>query len=139
MQGGAALVAFSEEVQATLARAAKAGVDQSWREGLAAALGTVSELTAHLGSLGLSGDAEAMLLHSADYMELFSIVAVSWQWMEHAAAAKEDAKPGSETFYAGKLAAAQYWIKTELPRVQQLAALCRSGEDSYLRLGVDSF
>jgi alkylation response protein AidB-like acyl-CoA dehydrogenase len=139
MQGGAALVAFSEEVQATLARAAKAGVDQSWREGLAAALGTVSELTAHLGSLGLSGDAEAMLLHSADYMELFSIVAVSWQWMEHAAAAKEAAKPGSETFYAGKLAAAQYWIKTELPRVQQLAALCRSGEDSYLRLGVDSF
>jgi hypothetical protein len=132
-------MAFAEEVHATLARASQAGVDRGLCDALAAALGTALELTAHLGSLGLAGDIDGMLLHSADYLELFSIVAVAWQWMAHAAAAKEARKPGSEAFYAGKLAAARYWIHTELPRVQQLAALCRSGEDSYARLGVESF
>jgi alkylation response protein AidB-like acyl-CoA dehydrogenase len=139
MNGGTALMAFAEEVHATLARASQAGVDRGLCDALAAALGTALELTAHLGSLGLAGDIDGMLLHSADYLELFSIVAVAWQWMAHAAAAKEARKPGSEAFYAGKLAAARYWIHTELPRVQQLAALCRSGEDSYARLGVESF
>ena len=31
----------------------------------------------------------------------------------------------------------RYWLATELPRVAQLAALCRSGEDSYLKLDPD--
>ena len=42
-------------------------------------------------------------------------------------------------FYAGKLAAAQYWINTELPRVGTLGALCRSGEDSYARAQAEWF
>jgi alkylation response protein AidB-like acyl-CoA dehydrogenase len=139
MNAGAALLAFGAEVETTLARAARAGVDVAWREALGVAVSAVADLTAHLGGFGLAGNVEAMVLHSADYLELFSIVAVAWQWMAHAAAAKEAKRPGSEAFYAGKLAAAQYWIKTELPRVEQLAALCRSGEDSYAVLAADSF
>jgi len=95
--------------------------------------------TIQLGQLGAKGDVEGMLLHSADYMQAFSIVVIAWQWLEHAAAAKEARKPGSEAFYEGKLAAAQYWLNTELPRVHQLCALCRSGENSYTRLAADSF
>jgi hypothetical protein len=137
--GGAAVLAFAQEVQATLARAERAGVPAAWREALAAAVETVGELTAHLGSVGMAGDVEAMLRHSADYLDLFSVVAIGWQWMAHAAAAKEAKLPGSSAFYAGKLAAAQYWFETELPRTAQLAALCRSGEDSYVRIPLDGF
>jgi hypothetical protein len=36
-------------------------------------------------------------------------------------------------FYRGKLAAAQYWLLNELPRVPVLATLIASGEDSYGR------
>jgi alkylation response protein AidB-like acyl-CoA dehydrogenase len=139
MNGGAALLAFNGAVQATLARAANAGVDAHWSGAMSEALTAVNELTAQLGGLGSKGDVEGMLLHSADYMQLFSIVVIAWQWLEHAAAAKESRKPASEAFYAGKLAAAQYWIATELPRVHQLAALCKSGENSYLKLEADSF
>ncbi|MCA1826800.1 MAG: acyl-CoA dehydrogenase C-terminal domain-containing protein, partial [Myxococcales bacterium] len=34
-------------------------------------------------------------------------------------------------FYRGKLAAAQYWINAELPRVDHLAKLIADGENSY--------
>jgi len=40
-------------------------------------------------------------------------------------------------FYRGKLAAAQYWILNDVPRVEQLAKLCRDGEDSYARVSAD--
>jgi alkylation response protein AidB-like acyl-CoA dehydrogenase len=139
MNGGAALVAFNAAVQATVERARKAGVAAEWLEDVNDALAAVNELTAHLGGLGLKGDVEGLLLHSADYMQLFSIVVIAWQWLGHAAAAREARKPASEAFYAGKLAAAQYWLATELPRVQQLAALCRSGENSYTSVAADSF
>lgn len=90
-----------------------------------------------LGELGMKGDVDAMMRHSFDYMEMLSIVVVAWQWIVQAAAAKEGlARGASEAdrdFYEGKLAAAQYWVSTELPRVGTLGALCRSNEDSYAR------
>ncbi|HEX7578973.1 MAG TPA: acyl-CoA dehydrogenase C-terminal domain-containing protein, partial [Thermoanaerobaculia bacterium] len=68
--------------------------------------------------------------------ELFSTYAVAWQWLLQAAAAKEGLArvEGTRDLYEGKLAAAQYWIKTELPKNGPLAALCRENEDSYARM-----
>jgi butyryl-CoA dehydrogenase len=70
-------------------------------------------------------------------MEMLSIVVVGWQWLAQAAVAKEGLArhpPAPDRdFYEGKLAAAQYWVNTELPRVGTLGALCRSNEDSYAR------
>ena len=82
-----------------------------------------------------------MLLHAADYLELFSVAVVAWQWMIQAAAASVGLgrDPASADFYRGKLAAARYWFATELPRVDQLAALCRAGDDSYGSMHPDWF
>jgi Acetyl-CoA dehydrogenase C-terminal like len=79
---------------------------------------------------------ERMMLHSADYLELFSILAVGWQWLLQAAAAREALTRCAEPagFYEGKLCAAAYWIATEVPRIDHLAALCRSAEGSYARM-----
>jgi alkylation response protein AidB-like acyl-CoA dehydrogenase len=134
-QGGAALVALGEEIAATIARAAEPALGDA----LASAWTQVCELTTSLGARGLEGDVEGMLLHSVDYLELFSIVCVAWQWLLQAAAAKEARVKGSEDFYAGKLAAARYWFATELPRVSQLCALVQSGERSYLEIPDDGF
>jgi hypothetical protein len=69
---------------------------------------------------------------------------IAWQWLELAAIAHEAlARPlprgraSRDAGYRAKLAAAQYWIRTELPRIDHLAALCRDGEDSYARLDPD--
>ncbi len=138
-EGGKALLALSEEMRGTLKRAHDAGIDAAWTNAVAQAMQGVGELTLHLGQLGLSGDREAMLLHSADFLDLFSTVLVSWQWLEQAAAAREGLQREGEQgpsadFYRGKIQAAQYWIKTELPRAAPLAALCQSGEDSYAKV-----
>lgn len=133
--GGSALRALGEDISADIARAREAGVDAAWCDALAAALERVGALTMQLGGRGMSGDVAGMLLHSADYLELFSVLIVAWQWLAIAAAAKTGlhARPG-DGFYEGKLCAAQYWFATELPRVAQLADLCASGDDAYGRM-----
>jgi alkylation response protein AidB-like acyl-CoA dehydrogenase len=134
-----ALVALGQEIEAACARATGAGVDAAWIAELRRAASVVGALTAELAQRGLTGDATGMMLHATDYLDLASTVVIAWQWLELAAVAKE-ALAGSlprgrasrdDHYYRGNLAAAQYWIRTELPRIDGLAKLCRDGEDSY--------
>jgi butyryl-CoA dehydrogenase len=139
--GGEALGAFVAEVGGVIARAGKAGVEPGLCDEVERAVGIVASLTADLGAMGLSGNVDRMMLHSADYLELFSTVAVGWQWLLQAAVAREALERGAEprAFYEAKLCAAQYWIATELPRAAHLADLCRKAEDSYARMQPDWF
>ncbi|AUX45057.1 acyl-CoA dehydrogenase [Sorangium cellulosum] len=139
--GGAALLALGGEIQQAVDRAQRAGVEPAWCERLAASSALLGELTAELAGVGLRGEVELMLRHSADYLELVSVIVVAWQWLAMAAAAREGLARGASPagFYEGKLCAAQYWFATELPRVEALAALCRSGEDSYARMRPEWF
>ncbi len=139
--GGEALAIFGEEIARAVARARAAGVNGALLEEMERAVGIVGGLTAELGAMGLSGDVDRMMLHSADYLELFSIVAVSWQWLLQAAAAREALSRGEgpSGFYEGKICAAEYWIATELPRIGHLATLCRTAEGSYARMRGDWF
>jgi butyryl-CoA dehydrogenase len=132
---GAPLAILLEMTETTIARAGRAGVDRAWGAALHEAVQTLIELTAHLGGLGLAGDVDAMMLHSTDYLTLCAITVVAWLFLWQAAVATEALArgDGDGDFYRGKLCAAQYWIRTELPRVVHLAELCRSGEDSYAR------
>ncbi len=130
-EGGAALVALNEEVEATAARAKKAGVDPAWIEAVRSAVAKVGELTMALAQKGMAGDRDGMLMHASDFMDLFSTVVIAWQWLAQAAAAREGQRRRDEPFYRGKLSAAQHWICAELPRIDHLATLCRDGEDSY--------
>ena len=123
------------------ARAQKAGVAPDWIAAVRAAGERIGALTAALGRKGAGGDVEGMLRHAADYLELFSTFVVAWQWLLQAAVAREgiDAGRGPEAFYEGKLAAAQYWIRTELPKAAALALVCEENEDSYARMRPDWF
>ncbi|MDL2718676.1 MAG: acyl-CoA dehydrogenase [Acidobacteriota bacterium] len=137
-KGGAALVALETEVSAACRRAEAAGVDAAWVIAVRHAGASLNALTRELGARGSAGDVEGMLCHSADYLELFSTYAVAWQWLLQAAAAKEGLAKGGEPrdhdHLEGKLAAAQYWIRTELPKNAALVTLCRENEDSYARM-----
>ena len=78
----------------------------------------------------------ALYAHATDYLDAFSTVTIAWQWLELAAAAAERAaKHGEDGFTRAKLAAAQYWLATELPRVPALVELCK--DPSYVQLDPD--
>ena len=132
--GGAALHALGQEVRHTVERAAAAGLPAEWGEALTRAAQQAGALTLELAQRGQAGDPEGMMAHAADFLELFSTVAIAWQWLELAAAAAERRARGhaDAAFIEGKLAACRYWIATELPRCAHLAHLCRSGESSYV-------
>jgi hypothetical protein len=136
--GGAALHAFSEEVTRTLSRAKAAGLEATWAEQLAEALAELVDTSTALAARGAAGDVDGMLAHSNDYLTLFGVVAIGWQWLSMAAVAQQalGAGPSAQevAFYRGKLAAAHYWVVTELPRVPALAALCRSAEGSFVQM-----
>jgi alkylation response protein AidB-like acyl-CoA dehydrogenase len=136
-QGGEAMRAFDALVRETVEKAESAGVKKEWCRALIDAWELVTAATMEMAGLGMRGEIEAMLRHSADYLEMFSIVVVTWQWLAMAAAAER--RRSKEAFYEGELRAAQYWITTELPRVAVLAAICRENEDSYARMSPDSF
>jgi butyryl-CoA dehydrogenase len=140
-EGGEPIRILIAETERAIERAERAGIDRVWTERLRDAVKTVAEVTAQLGALGMGGDAEGMLRHSADYLSAFAIVIVGWMWLWQAALAKEGLArgaaardPADEDFYEGKLCAAEYWLTTELPKVGPLAALCSSGEGSYARM-----
>ncbi len=134
--GGEPLRILLEEIAKTCARAEAAGVDRAWVDRLREAAEQTAGLVMHLGALGMSGDVDGMMRHSTHFLMLFSILVVSWLWLWQATLAKEGlAEAGADAaFYEGKLCAAQYWIATELPRVDALAALCRSNDDSFARM-----
>jgi butyryl-CoA dehydrogenase len=121
-----------------MTRSAAAGVAPEWIAAVDSALALVGDVTMRLAALGMAGQVEDMLRHSVDYLDLFATVAIAWQWMLQAAVAREglakSPSPLVEEFYQGKVCAAEYWIKTELPRVEQLARLCASDERSYARM-----
>ncbi len=119
--GGTALRALSEAVRADLAKSA---LDVA---PIATALDRVGALTSTLGMKGMSGDLAGMLGHSADYLELLSIVVIAWMHVKLTNAARDDGD-----FARGLVQSARYWIATEVPRVEHLASLCERAEPSYL-------
>jgi butyryl-CoA dehydrogenase len=137
--GGAALAALAAEVAHTAARARAAGFDDAAIAAVERAIADITALTMELGGRGMRGDVDGMMAHATDYLELFSIAVIGWQWLELAAAAAERAARDATWARTAKAhtAAARYWLATELPRIDHLAGLCRSGEDSYLSLDPD--
>jgi butyryl-CoA dehydrogenase len=134
-QGGAAFAALLGEIRAGVARARAAGVREDWSKAVERATARVEQLTLGLAGLGTSGQVEAMLAHAADYLDLMGVLLVAWQWLVQAAALRETGR--EDAFARGKLRAAQYWLATELPRVEHLARLCEDVEDSYLAVRAD--
>ena len=122
-EGGAALRALADEI----GRATEACPDRELGAIVARALATVTDASMKLGAMGMSGDVDAMMRHSVDYLEMMSTLVVGWQWLLQTTAAT--GKRGD--LYEGKHQAARYFIRTEVPRVHHLAELCTSAEDSY--------
>jgi alkylation response protein AidB-like acyl-CoA dehydrogenase len=130
-KGGAPLRALAEEIGSAIARAREAGCDPELCAELEEAVATVGSVTMELGQRGMAGDAEGMLGHSWDYLDMFATLVIGWQWLNMAAVART--APVSKERKNATEAATQYWIRTEIPRIPHLANLCRTNEDSYIK------
>lgn len=130
-KGGAALRALGEEIDRDVAAAKAAGVEAALADEVVGAMAAVGRLTAMLGARGMAGDLDGMMLHSTDYLDLFGVLVIAWQHLAMAGAAMRG--PADDDFRRGKLRAAEYWIRTEVPRLHALVGVCTS-DDSYARV-----
>ena len=73
--------------------------------------------------------------NSVDYLDLFGTLVIGWCWLEMAAAANEKLTAGvpddQRPFYDGKLRAARYWFKNEMPRIRLLADVITEADDAF--------
>ena len=130
-KGGAPLRALAEEIGSTIGRAREAGCHPELCAALEEAVATVGSTTMELGQRGMAGDADGMLGHSWDYLDMFATLVIGWQWLNMAAVART--APISEERRGATEAATQYWIRTEITRIPHLANLCKTNEDSYIK------
>ena len=130
-RSGAPLRALAEEIGRTIARAREAGCDPELCAALEEAVAAVGSITMELGQRAMAGDADGMLGHSWDYLDMFATLVIGWQWLTMAAAAQT--APISKERKRATEAAAQYWIRTDIPRIPHLANLCQTNEDSYIK------
>lgn len=132
MKEGRAFTLFLEEVRRDIdADRTVAGLGPM-AEQLEAALQTLERVTGHLvGLVGTKG-VEIFLADATLYLEMFGIIAVAWQWMRQAAAARRalDSTPKSSdlNFYEGKLVTARYFFAYELPKIKGLSERLTDGD-----------
>jgi alkylation response protein AidB-like acyl-CoA dehydrogenase len=129
-----------DEVEGTVTRAREAGVSDEACQAVSRAMSEVLGLSQELVTRA-HRDPEAAVRHSVDYLEALSTTVVGWMWLLSAAVAEERSKrEGADRDHCeGKRCAADYWFRTELPRVSALAELCRTNDDSYARMKPDWF
>ncbi|MCW2601115.1 MAG: Acyl-CoA dehydrogenase [Frankiales bacterium] len=109
MRGGAGLKLLVESIQATTLRAG--GELATLAEQLDTATGRLVSVTEKLWA---ADDPTLALANASLYLEASGHIVVAWMWLELAMAAA--GKSGD--FYEGKRAAAVYFFKHELPRIQ---------------------
>lgn len=120
MKDGEALGIIGETVQASVLRAL-AKKDTALLE-YANALGTsMAGLKLVTRRMWAAGDSSLTLANASIYLEAFGHIVVAWIWLEQSIVAHSalsmNGNNGDDSFYRGKLAAAAYFFRWELPRV----------------------
>ena len=125
MKEGKAFQLFLAETQATMEKARAVPQLEGLVQKLEGALKLLQQTTLQLTGLVGQKGVEVFLADATLYLELFSIVAVAWQWLNQAVAAQTalNGKPKSTdiNFYQGKLVTARYFFAYELPKINGLA------------------
>lgn len=84
----------------------------------------------------LQTDGEAVLANPHLFLEAFGHTLLAWTWLRQATVAQQALSRGTDTdadesFYRGKLQAAQWFFRWELPKVAPQLALLRTLDDSH--------
>lgn len=131
------LLLLGKRMQETI-QAAHSDTTQPWAKALAESLQRVQAVTQHLGHSMASLGPDKTLANATCYMNILGKVTVAWLWLQQALAAErglaQEPPTGSDTpdtaFYRGKLQAAQYYFRWELPTIHVDARLLTDDDDT---------
>jgi alkylation response protein AidB-like acyl-CoA dehydrogenase len=119
-EDGRARELLAGRILATLARALAQPQLHTHAIALRAAWERLEETTVAL--LG-NADATARLANAGCYLDAFGHIVVAWLWLEQALTALPGVTGPETDFYRGKLAAGEYFLRWELPRIERWLGL----------------
>jgi len=103
---------------------------------LEAAIARVEATTRVLGGVAMRGEIRLFLANSYEYLLMLGHTVIAWMWLEQAAVAQRQLDAGAAgeraEFLRGKLAAARFFFRYELPRTERQAALLERLDDTAL-------
>jgi len=134
MKAGAAVRALMTEIGKTLAEAAQLEPLKDLRAKVEQLQNEVIGVTMHLGALGMSGEVHLYVCNATAYLEMFSQMAMSWQWLIQAIAAQKalDAGTDEQDFYQSKIETAKFYINWAAPHALATAQIIKSNERTAL-------
>ena len=137
-----------QRIQQTLASANQKDVLQGLVSQYQQYLDIFIKTTLSLGSALQTGEVEKGLANSAVYLDMMGKMVVAWLWIEMADKAvdrfgdtdiDENGTNENKQFLAGKLQAAQYFMRWELPKIQHQANLLQEFDDTCMEMQADWF
>lgn len=134
LEQGKAFKLFLGETQETIAAAADLQPLQKYAAELKSAAESLVAVTKHLGKIAATGDIELFLADATPYQQMFSLVAIAWQWLKQGIVANAAIQAGNKsdeelTFYEGKIHTMRFFFVYELPMIKALAATITSEEN----------
>ena len=137
--GGAGLAALTGRITQACDRAAEAGGSAAEMAALLRPRVTrLTEVTTALAEVGAS-DPEAFLADATEYLEAAGHVVIAWIWVEQVLALGARTGDEGDAFAAGKLRAAEYFLRRELPIVDAKFDLLAAGDRTTLDMRDDWF
>jgi butyryl-CoA dehydrogenase len=99
--------------------------------------------TMTLGGALQKGEVEKGLANSAVYLDMMGKIVVAWLWIEMADKAitvfENSDSDEDQQFLAGKLQAAQYFTRWELPKIEHQANLLQGFDETCMAMQADWF
>ena len=139
MQNGAAVAVLRDEIQITLDAAADLAGLASHCVQLADAL---AQVEATIKAVSEADDSSLALANATIFLDAMGHLVIAWMWLKQAVAATVGLDKGHEpdtAFYRGKLAAAQFFYRYELPKIQSNLAVVASLDSTCYDLASDQF
>lgn len=142
MKGGQAVMHLMQEVMADIARAHQFPELEGQAELLSGHMKELQGVTMHLMGVAQQAGPEPFLADATLYLELFSIIAVAWQWLKMNTAALEklpEADAKRKQFLQSNLLTGAYFYEYELPKTAALLARLKSGNRLTVEAGEEMF
>ncbi len=133
LQQGKAFKLFLAETQQTIAAAAEIPALQKYAGQLKSEVENLVGVTKHLGKIAATGDIELFLADATPYQQMFSLIAIAWQWLKQGIVASSVLQAGEKSgddliFYESKIHTMKYFFVYQLPETRALTTSITSGE-----------
>lgn len=131
MNNGKGLELLSAEIMKTIQEASGVESLQSYAKTLGGKLQLTQKVLGHLMPHAMKGDYERYLADASIFMEFFSLILISWAWLDvgvNATKAMNSDGKYSKEFYESKIHTMKYFFTYELPKTSGLSEILLNSE-----------